>query len=578
MTKEINRLPAILLAAIIAAAMAFAAWGALQPTYADDATLGGPQVFVTDSGYGSGVPGQVITLKATLKDVGPEVLANPNLEWRLSENAVENGYAKLDVNPENPLEATLTYGEHPEGKEDPMFSYYAVLTVDDKTFQSDDMQTLLTTQYTVPAYDRSFEEKIGTLAPGESATMNMQVLHFDVEHPEGYAVENVDYTWQYDATDVKVEGKDGNFTVTRLSENESEFSQTTSWKPGKGETWEAGSEQIWYSFQSASYNLEDYWVETSTPDDAWNTIIAEGSSMSKEQLDPRVKMDGVEVSDEYYDLTVEKYLGYNEETGEDIYEPAEFPLTVNDKDAEDLNGNAVGGTAIYRLTAIAKLGSAYKGEAHGYVYLYSDHTLNYFATNVDFGKQFTVIGEWPWLVYEVPFGTTLEPKEIYLGSENHKIPLTVGKDCEVTYVDVFGEEQETFPTEMGVYQVVVRGIGDYYGSDVQDDLNYIKIANKNPMSVTAKALTVKADKKTKKSKKTVFAAKKAFKVTKAKGQKVTYWKSAGNSKITVSRAGKVTVKKGLKKGTYKVTVLVQSDGDSTHLSYEKAVTLKIKVK
>jgi hypothetical protein len=99
----------------------------------------------------------------------------------------------------------------------------------------------------------------------------------------------------------------------------------------------------------------------------------------------------------------------------------------------------------------------------------------------------------------------------------------------------------------------------------------IKVGEKNTM--TAKANTVKA----KKNKKTTIAAKKAFKVT-AKG-KVYYEKLSGNAKIAVSSSGKVTVKKGLKKGkTYKVKVKVKTDGDATHLSASKTVTLKVKVK
>jgi HD superfamily phosphohydrolase len=40
------------------------------------------------------------------------------------------------------------------------------------------------------------------------------------------------------------------------------------------------------------------------------------------------------------------------------------------------------------------------------------------------------------------------------------------------------------------------------------------------------------------------------------GAKASFKKSSGNSKISVTKAGKVTVKKGLKKGSYKVKVKV----------------------
>lgn len=102
----------------------------------------------------------------------------------------------------------------------------------------------------------------------------------------------------------------------------------------------------------------------------------------------------------------------------------------------------------------------------------------------------------------------------------------------------------------------------------------------NKLTVKTKVLKVKAKKKGKKRivKKTrKFSVKKAFKVTKATG-KVTYAKKSGNKKITVSSAGKVTVKKGLKKGTYTVKVQVKAAGDANTLAGTKVVRLKVRVK
>ena len=45
----------------------------------------------------------------------------------------------------------------------------------------------------------------------------------------------------------------------------------------------------------------------------------------------------------------------------------------------------------------------------------------------------------------------------------------------------------------------------------------------------------------------------------------------------MSKAGKVTVKKGLKKNTYKVKVNVKAAGNANYKKATKAVTLKIKV-
>ena len=97
----------------------------------------------------------------------------------------------------------------------------------------------------------------------------------------------------------------------------------------------------------------------------------------------------------------------------------------------------------------------------------------------------------------------------------------------------------------------------------------------NPMTASGKTKTVKYT--TLKKKNVTVAAKDAFAVAKNKG-KVTYKKSSGNKKITVSSAGKITVKKGLKKGTYTLKVKVTAAGTVTYKAKTKTVSVKIKVK
>ena len=96
---------------------------------------------------------------------------------------------------------------------------------------------------------------------------------------------------------------------------------------------------------------------------------------------------------------------------------------------------------------------------------------------------------------------------------------------------------------------------------------------KQASKMTVKAKTVKAKAK----KKTSLKAKKAFAVQGAAG-KVTFKKISGNKKIKVSSNGKVTVKKGLKKKTYKVKVQVADAGNAQFAPVSKTVTLKVKVK
>ena len=103
---------------------------------------------------------------------------------------------------------------------------------------------------------------------------------------------------------------------------------------------------------------------------------------------------------------------------------------------------------------------------------------------------------------------------------------------------------------------------------------------KNPLSIKGKTVTVKYSKL--KMKKQVIKAKKAITVSKAKG-KVTYKlasvkKARFKKYFTVSSTGKITVKKGLKKGTYKLKLKVTAAGNANYKPLTKSVTLNVKVK
>ena len=58
---------------------------------------------------------------------------------------------------------------------------------------------------------------------------------------------------------------------------------------------------------------------------------------------------------------------------------------------------------------------------------------------------------------------------------------------------------------------------------------------------------------------------------------VTYAKKSGDKNITVAKSGKVTVKKGTKKGTYKIKVKVTAAGNKSYAKKTKTVTFTIKV-
>ena len=100
----------------------------------------------------------------------------------------------------------------------------------------------------------------------------------------------------------------------------------------------------------------------------------------------------------------------------------------------------------------------------------------------------------------------------------------------------------------------------------------------NTLQLKGSTVTVKYSKLKKESKS--LKAAKVFKIA-DKGQgTVSYVKKSGNEKIKIDKkTGKVTLKKGLKKNTYKVTVGVKAAGDAEYkASATKSVTFTVKVR
>ena len=55
-------------------------------------------------------------------------------------------------------------------------------------------------------------------------------------------------------------------------------------------------------------------------------------------------------------------------------------------------------------------------------------------------------------------------------------------------------------------------------------------------------------------------------------------KKSGSKNLKISSAGKITVKKGTKKGTYRMKVIVTAAGNAKYEKGSKTVTVKVKVK
>ena len=116
--------------------------------------------------------------------------------------------------------------------------------------------------------------------------------------------------------------------------------------------------------------------------------------------------------------------------------------------------------------------------------------------------------------------------------------------------------------------------GRYYSSETLTEV--LEVGLTNTLKASGKTAKVSYS-KLKKKNQTISRAS-AIKVSGAIG-KVTYTKTKGDKKITINKkTGKITVKKGLKKGTYKLKVDVKAAGSGSYASATKNVTVKIKVK
>ena len=128
--------------------------------------------------------------------------------------------------------------------------------------------------------------------------------------------------------------------------------------------------------------------------------------------------------------------------------------------------------------------------------------------------------------------------------------------------------------EAGTYTVTITGKGKYTG---KTSATYKITKAANPLKIKAKTATSKYSKLKKKNQ--TLKVSEVIKVIKKGQGKVTYAKTSGNKKITINKkTGKITVKKGTKKGTYKIKVKVTAAGNNNYKKGSKIVTVKVKIK
>ena len=140
-------------------------------------------------------------------------------------------------------------------------------------------------------------------------------------------------------------------------------------------------------------------------------------------------------------------------------------------------------------------------------------------------------------------------------------------DPEIVKVDAGGNL-----TPAGIGTTTVRAT-DEMGYEAAGEVTVTKA--KQPMKVKGKTVSVKLSDLKKGDQKIKIT--KAAKITKAKGKK-SYAKKSGDKNITVNKkTGLITVKKGLKKGTYKIKVKVTAKGSKYYKKGSKTAVITIKI-
>ena len=127
---------------------------------------------------------------------------------------------------------------------------------------------------------------------------------------------------------------------------------------------------------------------------------------------------------------------------------------------------------------------------------------------------------------------------------------------------------------VGTAAMMISGKGSYVGV-IKKTFKINQAAN--PLTVKGKLIKISYKKLKKKAQK--YAVSSAIKFSKKGQGKKTYRKIKGNKKITISKkTGMVRVKKGLKKGTYKVKVKVTAAKTRNYKKAVKTVTFRIRVR
>lgn len=580
MTMICKKLPAVLLAVVVAAAMSFVLipW---QQAYAASSDSYYVWIETADGQY-TYLPGEGVTLSAHYQKDSSSTMPSQvrmTYKWKLTKGTA---YASLKPKKSSNEFANLKFKSLKEGKKILLEDVNVQLTVyaGGKKVGRETISLTVCNDFVQLTPGKLQTEWLNV---NDSITAIPEVQHCTAKHPKGgkavksrEPLDNVTFTWLYDGKNFDVTcdgakttgkvserkttytGTSPKFTIKRLTGQFDMLVLTASWKEGKKKQEDGHA----YAMEEIPTNLNDYTVAVNPDDEDWRYNV-NGKSFKLEDVHVRVEttnwtLDGGK--DAPYTLKVDRYH-YNEKTGKETYTKVDATKPIK-LDAD--------GSGIFRITAVAKKGSGYTGKTKsypGYLFAYDRHSVASLQTEIKMDSHYLkFVDDFPYLEYEVTPGKVLKPA-VYV----FKKKLTVNKDYTLEYVNAdTGKIYKKFPKKKGMYYIKVTGKGNYYGVNEKD--TWIKIAKKSKLKVSGKTVSVKAGKTVKFKKST------AFKVKNAKG-KVSFEKISGNKKILVSSKGMITVKKGLKKGkTYTVKVKVSDQGNKTYFAGSKTAKVKVRIK
>lgn len=567
-----------------------------------------------DSGSDTCLPGQSLTVNVQAiqdRENGSGIIEGFHYSWALLEEA-DWQVASLQADGQK---ATVTFQNAPEGERDYRRSAKVRVTATkgDLTLE-EDIWFNCEQRYPELALVDGEGNAISldsNLAVGASVTVTPKIYYHGAD-PEEQDITSL--TWHFDGNFVEIKDAGGNvvsdgneiqatginapYTITRKGEWRSSINLEAGWYDPDFE-WDSGNrhEHLDWYFSALGASMYDVWLAsdphaTAYMDDEWGNphpVVYDDNELTLTLMADSLGIDDYNVA-----WTVGDSYDWDNDVWNDHATLLDSGYTA-DGDSITLDGSALpswngyivraqitrGSETIYTVAEWIERKESCTAKGMDHVWaekeVFKQPTTQEPGAKSEFCrdcKEVRIV-EVPKLRISIAPATVTVAKATYT-SKALKPVVTVklsgetlkkGTDYTVAY-----KNNVNVGTNKSVPTVTITGKGTYSGSKSVK----FTIAKANN---TLKVKPVKKTQTAAAGTKTAIAAKKAFKVAKnvSKG-KVTYNKASGDKKITVSKAGAITINKGLKKGKYKVEVKVTSAATKNYNAATKTITLTIKVK